>query len=71
MRVTNEHLDRLEPLEAVEMIEAIIHADARLSGIPASSLSFPHKVNVADMGVDGRGSRGQTRMESWAQSRRD
>lgn len=54
MRVTNEHLDRLEPLEAVELIEAIIHADARLSEIPASSLSFPHKVYVADMGVDGR-----------------
>ena len=52
--VPNECLDRLGPQGAVELIESIVYADARLSGMPARTISFPHKVNTADMGVDGR-----------------
>ena len=53
MEVTEEHLNRLNPLQAVKLVESIVYADARSSGIPSASISFSHNVNAPDGGVDG------------------
>ena len=52
--VTDEFLRGLGPLDGVQLVESIVHADAGDSGIPSASVSFPHAVNTTDGGVDGR-----------------
>ena len=54
MDVTNERLGQLDPQDAVRLIESIIYADARSSILPPTIISFPHNVNVADGGIDGK-----------------
>lgn len=53
MDVTDEFLRGLGPLAGLQLIESIVHADARDSGIPPTSISFPHALNSPDGGVDG------------------
>ena len=52
--VPDELLKELDPKSGVELIESIVHADARASKIPHTSISFPHDVDTPDGGVDGR-----------------
>ena len=53
MDVTDEFLRGLGPLAGVQLVESIVHADARDSGMPPTSISFPHALNSPDGGVDG------------------
>ena len=53
MEVTEERLGRLDPLQAVRLVESIVRADARSSGIPSAAIAFSHNINACDGGVDG------------------
>ena len=54
MDVTDEYLGRLESRDGVRLVESIVHADARNSDVPSTSISFPHAVSDTDGGIDGR-----------------
>ena len=54
MDVPNERLGKLDPQAAVRLIESIIYADARSLVLPPTAISFPHNVNAADGGIDGK-----------------
>lgn len=51
--VKAEEIDRLEGKELVELLRALVHAEARSANIPLSGVDVPLQVTIADGGEDG------------------
>lgn len=51
--VTSEEIDRLDGKALVELLRALVHAEARSAGIPMSGIDVPLQVTIADGGEDG------------------
>lgn len=51
--VSAEEIDRLDGKELVELLRALVHAEARSADIPLSGVNVPLQVTIADGGEDG------------------
>ena len=50
--VTNEHLQRLNPHQAVQFFAKVLWAETRRVGLPVTSVNISSRLNVSDGGVD-------------------